>query len=458
MSHGYEDDYDLDIPVESPKKGKGVLVTTTEKAKSSATVHPLHSVFPRDSKAGKAIAWWAAGVYTYNTSKKVYDWFENRAEQARKEKFSISIESYDEEDLYNIVFNWIIDEIDDDDPVTDYNLVTLYKRPKNIVFRTSSTSSSFNMVLCEQPVQIALDEKETKDGQVMSLKRNLVIRCKDQRSVDIISEEIAERYDTIMYERVKEEVDSGRSPRPYASWTGMGWNWKELLPRDPDSVVLHGSDKEDLFTDIDRFRSQKVEYLRTNIPWHRGYLFHGPPGTGKTSLGMAVASAYDMPIYFLPLNNVTSDADLVKAVSGIESREAVLILEDIDVVRATHNREKDSTNDKDKSVTLAGLLNVLDGVNSPSGLVTIMTTNHLTTLDPALIRPGRVDMQIEIGFLDDDQLRRLVLWYIGVEVNDFPAIESEITPAQITGIVKNNMGKPDDCVEEIRMFIKESNA
>jgi mitochondrial chaperone BCS1 len=62
-------------------------------------------------------------------------------------------------------------------------------------------------------------------------------------------------------------------------------------------------------------------------------------------------------------------------------------------------------------VTLSGLLNALDGVSSREGQVFFLTTNHPDRLDPALMRPGRVDLKLELGHAVPDQARRLFLWF-----------------------------------------------
>lgn len=69
--------------------------------------------------------------------------------------------------------------------------------------------------------------------------------------------------------------------------------------------------------------------------------------------------------------------------------------------------------DESPGVTMDGLLNALDGMLTPHGLITCMTTNHAEVLDPALVRPGRVDLAMEFGYLDADQLRRLLKAFMG---------------------------------------------
>src|SRR6516165_7419974 len=84
----------------------------------------------------------------------------------------------------------------------------------------------------------------------------------------------------------------------------------------------------------------------------------------------------------------------------------LLLIEDVDCVFKDQR-----TTTAESGVTLSGLLNALDGVSSRDGRVLFMTTNHPERLDPALIRPGRVDLKIELGYATPDQARRLFLWF-----------------------------------------------
>jgi len=85
------------------------------------------------------------------------------------------------------------------------------------------------------------------------------------------------------------------------------------------------------------------------------------------------------------------------------------VMEDIDCINSTQTRTEVGE-DGFKSifgVTLSGLLNVLDGLSAPNGVLFFMTTNRLEKLDPALVRPGRIDMKIGIGEATDSQKRQL---------------------------------------------------
>jgi mitochondrial chaperone BCS1 len=196
-----------------------------------------------------------------------------------------------------------------------------------------------------------------------------------------------------------------------------GWDYVEgYSPRVLDSVVLEPGEKEHLLQDIAQFRRSKPRYERLGVPYHRGYLFYGPPGTGKTSLVSALAAHFGLSIYTLNLTEFT-DRSLMTAVNQVP-RYSVLLFEDIDCMRSTQSRGGSGlasgescsagTNTRENApsqngITLSGLLNVLDGFHAPSGVLFVMTTNHVEKLDQGLLRPGRIDYKLYMGKASDHQ-------------------------------------------------------
>ncbi len=183
------------------------------------------------------------------------------------------------------------------------------------------------------------------------------------------------------------------------------------LPRPPESVVLRDGLMDSLIEDVQTFLCKREWYVQRGIPYRRGFLLYGPPGTGKSSAVLAVASALKMDISILSLANSTlDDDDLCQLLSNCPVNSIVLI-EDIDCVFV----ERIATDDKQNKLTFSGLLNALDGVAAGEGRVLFTTTNHIERLDPALIRPGRVDRKERIGHADRSQLRRMFVRFFGDE-------------------------------------------
>ncbi len=174
-------------------------------------------------------------------------------------------------------------------------------------------------------------------------------------------------------------------------------------PREVASVVLRRGVLEAIAGDIREFREGAAWYRGMGIPWRRGYLLHGPPGNGKSSLVLTMAGLFELDVYLLDLSNPRlTDALLADLVNSLPE-ESILVIEDIDAIFVERDRSLEG------GVSFSGLLNALDGVGSGEGRLLFMTTNHPERLDPALTRPGRADRHFAIGNPEAEQLERLFL-------------------------------------------------
>jgi chaperone BCS1 len=183
--------------------------------------------------------------------------------------------------------------------------------------------------------------------------------------------------------------------------------------RRTSTVILDEDRKRELLQDITEFLhpASLQWYSDRDIPYRRGYLLYGPPGTGKSSLSSFIAGYFGLNIYILSLSTI-NEANLKSLFDKLPSR-CIILLEDIDAVSSNRDTEVEdsrqittgSPSRMSKSVggkvSLSYLLNVIDGVGSQEGRILIMTTNHITRLDEALIRPGRVDKKVELGLADN---------------------------------------------------------
>ena len=230
---------------------------------------------------------------------------------------------------------------------------------------------------------------------------------------------------------------------------------------------------KDLIKEIELWRKSKDWYLEKGIPWKRGWLLYGPPGTGKTALARAFAEDLNMPIYVYNLAEM-GNHELIKAWTEMQTNTpCIALIEDIDnvfhgrenVVRRPslfsmmlpEKRNDDNGNDKSRGplapLTFDCLLNCLDGVERVDGIFTIITTNDLGKIDPALglprklpdgttefisTRPGRVDKAVELTYMevpDKKRMARKILEAFETEyvemidfIDKFPDLQE--TPAQ----------------------------
>lgn len=197
------------------------------------------------------------------------------------------------------------------------------------------------------------------------------------------------------------------------------------------TVILETTLKLKVLWDMAEFLNQETArwYSQRGLPYRRGYLFSGAPGTGKTSISFAIAGIFRLPIYVLSLQDPTiSENDLMVLFNDLPWK-CVMILEDIDSAgirnrgksiqskrsEGVNSSDKDAVDDEtDSRISLSGLLNVIDGIASTEGRILIMTTNAVETLDPALVRPGRIDMVINFELLTQADARELfILMYQG---------------------------------------------
>lgn len=188
-------------------------------------------------------------------------------------------------------------------------------------------------------------------------------------------------------------------------------DWETRAFRDyANKPILANHVYERIKDDMSNFYSSYNSYKTKGILYKRGYLFYGIPGTGKTTAIVSLAHELKKDIYMMYLQSGMSNAGFISAISMIPEN-GILVIEDADCFQETHKR-KDGDKNKE-TISLSTILNTLDGVCTPHGLVFIITTNKKETLDPALIRPGRIDVDIEFKKPEKEQIYELYTRIIG---------------------------------------------
>jgi chaperone BCS1 len=241
-------------------------------------------------------------------------------------------------------------------------------------------------------------------------------------------------------------------------WQELTKNYKRKL-----NTVAIEKDKRDLLVGyIDGFTKDKSWYIENGVPWKTGILLSGPPGTGKTSLIKALCAHYNRPIYIINLAAISDDG-LRDALSSVPEG-SIVALEDIDAAgigsprtSATPSNQNDTKSAQGPSLsmegsfnilTLSGVLNAIDGVASGEGRILIATTNHPEMLDPALVREGRFDLKVEIGYMNDetyfDYLKRFYPTFNFVGYHVLP----NIAPCLVQKLVFENKNNPEKVLKQ----------
>ncbi|KAL8118062.1 AAA-ATPase At3g50940-like [Apium graveolens] len=228
------------------------------------------------------------------------------------------------------------------------------------------------------------------------------------------------------------------------SWQSVGLDHPSTF----ETLAMDVELKETVMKDLERFVQRREKYRKIGKAWKRGYLLYGPPGTGKSSLIAAMANYLKFDIYDLELTDLKRNSELRKLLIATANR-SILVVEDIDcsielqervsAAKEVQSADKEYDHDEASKVTLSGFLNYIDGLWSSCGdeRIIIFTTNHKEKLDPALLRPGRMDMHIHMSYCTPCGFKLLANNYLDVKDHKlFPEIEelirtTEVTPAEV---------------------------
>ena len=261
-------------------------------------------------------------------------------------------------------------------------------------------------------------------------------------------------------------------------------------------------EKENIVKRLDFFSNNKAWYKKRGIPYTMGFMFYGDPGCGKTSTIKAMANYTQRHIVSIPLNKIRTVKELLNLFYNVKMNHKdiplhrrLYVLEDIDaadlqeIVGERSVKEKDANEDdyginKEKvdsgidlsllnvlkgssamankaimgqkvvaKLTLASILEVLDGVMEMDGRMLIITTNYPEKLDKALIRPGRIDMKVHFGPMSSKNILEMYENYFENEVpSDFDTSmlpESKWTPAEVTQVFLSNMHNPNGSLRQL---------
>ncbi|KAI8354114.1 hypothetical protein EDC96DRAFT_516887 [Choanephora cucurbitarum] len=217
----------------------------------------------------------------------------------------------------------------------------------------------------------------------------------------------------IILQEWSDDYNKNLSCRQIFRSSGASWQYERDLPkRDLDSIHLCHGQKELMIRDMQTFRTRGDWYKKRGIPYRRGYLLYGPPGTGKTSTIQAIANHLDLHISIVNCVTELSQDDLSSLIQSVPYH-SIVVIEDID--HLFDSKKKNEEESENNAITMSGLLNIMDGMHGQEGSMIFMTCNNINKIQPALLRPGRVDMKIKLDYAAIEQVKGTFWRFMGLD-------------------------------------------
>ena len=239
------------------------------------------------------------------------------------------------------------------------------------------------------------------------------------------------------------------------------WETVEKRNNRKISTVYLGGKEYEVLDELKQFLSDETEkeYNDLGIPYKYNVLFHGYPGTGKTTLIYSIASELGMDIALLPFTCKMTDVDFMRAMRRIPNN-TLLVLEDIDTLFEARKKHDENKN----NISFSGLLNSLDGIAHIDKQIIFMTTNCFMVLDKALVRPGRIDMNIEFKYANKKQIKTMFQKFLPTQKDKFDLFYEEIrninvTTAMLQQFLFSNRKSEDiiENIDELKKLSRENN-
>jgi SpoVK/Ycf46/Vps4 family AAA+-type ATPase len=286
------------------------------------------------------------------------------------------------------------------------------------------------------------NDKSNNQSNNNAIKNNFNIKIKAS-SITII-EDFIECVIKQINTKIFNQVPIYRTQLLSGKERNITWDVKTVfLSKNVKNTIVSDFVKKCFYDDVENFMNTSDYYIDRGFPYKRGYILHGKPGCGKTSLIKAIANQYKLPIFVIDLDIFKTNAEFIKTINNMTSyisnnQKHLMIFEDIDRTDLFLNSYR-------SKISFDCLLNIIDGIDEAYGRITIMTANDINVITKinALIRPGRIDTIVEIpGYTTKEIKLMLEYCFINSKIPDLnPNIV--ITPAQLVQLILsvNNIEK-----------------
>lgn len=357
--------------------------------------------------------------------------------------------------------------------------------------------NEFDMVRVDEDIFFQLTNLTHDDGQLESFSFKL---CSYEHEVQYIQafidkchveyeRRMANKLGTSLYffDMITQSKNRRSLQNPLPTTHLIYTKHKFQTTRTFDNVFFEQRDK--VRNHFEFFLNRKDWYATKGIPYTLGFMFHGAPGTGKTSSVKAIANSAHRHIINVQLSEIKTKSQLrhlffndeIHVYDGMKTErytipvhERLYVIEDIDamgdVILERKWKKPEPKKEEKKSgggdpwvdrgeeeefkepIDLSFLLNILDGTLESSGRILVISSNFPERIDKALIRPGRIDMIVEFRKCNREILQQMVNSFCDKIFDDWttPDLEYRWSPAEVNQILFRNFGSPEKAIQELK--------